>query len=103
MKRKTLFQVLSGPLLLTVLGIGALVMGCPNWRRPKCPRAGVHSCVNNQPHFCAPTGELTPSGDESCSEQGRVCAIDDAGIGYCARVQDSGLAADASEVGHGDQ
>lgn len=101
MKRKTLFQVLSGPILLAVLGIGALVAGCPNWQRPKCPRAGVHSCVNDQGHFCAPTGELTPVGDEPCSAQGRVCALDDAGISYCARVQDSGV--DASEVSHGDQ
>ena len=102
MKNRRLLYVLSGPMLLIGLSLGALVTGCPNWNRPKCPRAGVHTCINNQGHFCAPTGELTPVGDEPCGAQGRVCAIDNDGISYCAAVQDAGLV-DASEVGHGDQ
>jgi hypothetical protein len=70
--------------------LGAVLTGCPNWNRPACPRAGVYSCVSDQPHVCSPTGELTPIGDEACGLQGRVCSVDDAGVAYCARAADGG-------------
>ena len=72
--------------------------GCPNWNRPACPNIGVHQCVSNQPHFCSPTGELTPSGDEPCSAQHRVCAIDVRGRAHCAPIQDAAVAADAGDA-----
>lgn len=60
--------------------------GCPQWERPRCEQPGVHSCHNNQPHFCAPSRELTPTGDEPCSAQGRVCAVAPDGVAHCAPV-----------------
>lgn len=78
-----------GPLVaaLAVIGLGVALAGCPNWNRPACPRAGVHSCARNWPHYCAPTGELTPIGDEPCEAQGRVCEVlDDGGRARCGRV-----------------
>lgn len=72
---------------LAVVGAGVALSACPNWNRPACPRAGVHSCERNWPHYCAPTGELTPIGDESCDPQGRVCEVLDGGAGArCGRA-----------------
>lgn len=72
--------------LLLVAGVSVGLAACPNWQRPACPRAGVHSCVRDQPHYCAPTGELTPIGDEPCSAQGRVCEVLDGGArARCSR------------------
>lgn len=44
---------------------------------------GLAACPGNHPHYCAPSRELTPIGDEPCSAQGRVCALDDAGVASC--------------------
>jgi hypothetical protein len=65
------------------LGVCALVSGCPQWERPRCPTPGVYSCVREHPYYCAPSRELTPMGDEPCTAQGRVCALDDAGRASC--------------------
>lgn len=79
---------------LCIAGLGAVLSGCPNWNRPECPTPGVYSCAGDQPHYCAPTKELTPIGDEPCGLQGRVCALNDAGVARCAPAPDSGDAAD---------
>jgi hypothetical protein len=103
MNRKLKYS-LSGIWLLLSLTIFATA--CPQWNRPKCPRVGVHSCLNNQPHFCSPTGELTPSGDESCAAQSpaRVCAVDPSdGRAYCAPILDAGEVSDAAQEASLDQ
>ncbi len=65
------------------LGISSAVSGCPKWQRPRCETPGAYSCVQDHPHYCAPSRELTPIGDESCRPQGRVCGLDDAGVASC--------------------
>lgn len=74
--------------ILRVLALASLLLlpACPRWERPRCETPGVHSCVNDQPHYCAPSRELTPFGDEPCSAQGRVCAVNPEGRAYCAQV-----------------
>lgn len=106
MKNRSFLASMSGVWLL--LALVAFSAACPNWNRPKCPRAGVHSCAGNQPHYCAPgTGELTPIGDESCSAQNppRVCRVDPAdGIAFCGFAVDAGEVHDAAqEVSSSDQ
>lgn len=66
-----------------VCGICTMVSGCPKWERPRCETPGAFACPGNHPHYCAPSRELTPIGDEPCSAQGRVCALDDAGVASC--------------------
>ena len=76
---------------VVALCVGAALGGCPNWQRPACGTPGAYSCAADQPHVCAPTSrELTPIGDESCSRQGRVCALSDAGVARCVRATDGG-------------
>ena len=78
--------------VLPILLAAALACGCPNWNRPTCGAPGAYSCANDQPHYCAAaTGELTPIGDEPCAAQGRVCALNDSGVAYCARRADAGV------------
>ena len=76
--------------LLIGLLAGAIAAGCPNWNRPACPAPGRFSCVADLPRICSPTRELTPIGDEPCAMQGRSCALDDAGVAWCARRSDGG-------------
>lgn len=72
---------------IVALAASLLFVGCPDWQRPACPAPGAYSCVRDTPHYCArTTRELTPVGDEPCSSQSRVCALNDAGIAYCARL-----------------
>lgn len=66
-----------------VLAVSAAVSGCPQWERLRCETPGVYSCVREHPYYCAPSRELTPIGDEPCTAQGRVCALDDAGVASC--------------------
>lgn len=68
--------------LVGALGLGA----CPRWDRPRCETPGIYSCVDDQPHYCAPSRELTPIGDEPCARQGRVCALASDGVASCAAV-----------------
>ena len=82
--------MISGAVIVATL-VGAVLTGCPNWNRPACPTPGVYSCVGNQPHYCAPTKELTPMGDEPCGLQGRVCALNDAGVARCAVATDASV------------
>jgi len=63
--------------------VGLVLPGCPQWERPRCETTGVYSCVREHPHYCAPSRELTPVGDEPCTAQGRVCAIGDDGRAHC--------------------
>lgn len=74
------------------------LVGCPNWNRPECPTPGIFSCVAGQPHYCAPTKELTPIGDEPCRNQGRVCALNDAGVARCALAPDAAVIADGGAL-----
>lgn len=65
--------------------------GCPDWQRPACEQPGAYACRGDQPHYCSPSREWTPSGDEPCGRQGRVCAVDPAdGVAYCAAPADGG-------------
>jgi hypothetical protein len=88
-------------LLVFAVALGASLAGCPNWNRPACGHGGQYSCEHDQPQYCAAaTGELTPIGDEPCSAQGRVCALDDAGVARCARrptLADAGLDPDGGQ------
>jgi len=84
-------------LLLIAAALGASLIGCPNWNRPSCPTPGRWSCVADQPHYCSPTRELTPIGDEPCGASGRVCEVRADGVGRCAPRTDAGTDTDASE------
>lgn len=67
--------------------VGALgLAACPRWDRPRCETPGVYSCADDQPHYCAPSRELTPIGDEPCARQGRVCALAADGVASCVAV-----------------
>ncbi|TAK26699.1 MAG: hypothetical protein EPO40_19460 [Myxococcaceae bacterium] len=81
-------------LVVIAAALGAALLGCPNWQRPSCPTPGRWSCVADQPHYCAPTRELTPIGDEPCGLQGRVCALRADGVARCAPRVDAGLDTD---------
>ena len=83
--------------LSVALPLGAALSGCPNWQRPSCPTPGRWSCVSDQPHYCAPTRELTPIGDEPCAPQGRVCEVRADGVARCAPRADAGLDADGGQ------
>lgn len=76
---------------LCALVAGVVAMGCPNWNRPACTTPGAYSCVADQPRWCSTTHELTPVGDEPCAAQGRVCALNDAGVARCAPAVDAGV------------
>jgi len=70
--------------LLVILALGALGLACPAWVRPACTAPGTYSCANDQPQYCSTSGALTPIGDEPCSAQGRVCALNASGVARCA-------------------
>jgi hypothetical protein len=77
-------RVFRYALLITLV----TVTGCPNWQRAECPTPNRWSCLNDQPHYCSTAKELTPIGDEPCSAQGRVCALNAQNIAGCReRVQ----------------
>ena len=78
-------------LVVMLCVVMVFLVGCPNWNRPACPTPGIFSCVAGQPHYCAPTRELTPIGDEPCGLQGRVCALNDAGVARCALNPDAAV------------
>lgn len=76
--------------LSLILCLACALAGCPNYVRPECPTPGAYSCEGDQPQYCSPTRERTPIGDEPCSAQGRVCALNDAGVARCAAPADGG-------------
>lgn len=85
-------------LVVMLCVVMVFLIGCPNWNRPACPTPGIFSCVAGQPHYCAPTRELTPIGDELCGIQGRVCVLNDAGVARCAPSSDAAVIADGGAL-----
>jgi hypothetical protein len=76
------------------VALAALLLGlsgCPDWQRPACEQPSAFACRSDQPHYCSPSREWTPIGDEPCSAQGRVCTIDaESGEAFCDAPADGG-------------
>lgn len=68
---------MTAAVLLCLVGLGALLSGCPRLPPVSGCTAGVYRCTaDGRPEVCSSTARWEPIGDSSCAASGAVCVVE---------------------------
>lgn len=68
---------MTAAVLLCLVGLGALLSGCPRLPPVSGCTAGVYRCTDDgRPEVCSSTARWEPIGDSPCAASGAVCVVE---------------------------